>query len=125
MWYWPDFSKIGPDGKFISKQKVEYDAEFWRLIGIDANNILYALVAKNKKSEIVKFNSNSKVITSIAIEDKNNILNVINNSEEGDAETFNYIVIGNGNIYIKNAYPVNKKKGEYVIYKFEQQSKKQ
>jgi len=120
MWYWPDFYKIGPSGEFISKQKVNYDAEFWRLIGIDSRNILYALVTRNKKSEIVKFDSNSKFITSIAIEGNSNMSSVINNAEEGDAETFNYIVIGNGNIYIKNAYPVNKKKGEYIIYKFEQ-----
>lgn len=121
MWYWPDFTKIGSTGEFISKQKVAYNAEFWRLIGIDSKNILYALVTRNNKSEIVKFDDKAKIITSIAIENRNNISTAIDNAEEGDAETSNYIVIGNGNIYIKNAYPVNKKKGEYVIYKFEQQ----
>lgn len=124
MWYWPDFVKVGPSGEIVSKQKVAYDAEFWRLIGIDSKNILYALVTRNKKSEIVKFNDKAKVITSIAIENKTNISKIIDNAEEGDAETYNYIVIGNGNIYIKNAYPVKKKKGEYAIYRFEQQLQK-
>lgn len=124
MWYWPDFVKVGPSGEIISKQKVTYNAEFWRLIGIDSKNILYALVTRNSKSEIVKFDDRAEVITSIAIEGKTNISKVIDNAEEGDAETSNYIVIGNGNIYIKNAYPVNKKKGEYAIYRFEQQLQK-
>ncbi len=108
MWYWPDFYKIGPSGYFISKQKIAYDAEFWRLIGIDSKNILYALVTRNNKSEIVKFDDKAKLVSSIAIEDKNNISKVIDNAEEGDAEASNYIVIGNGNIYIKNAvHPQN------------------
>jgi hypothetical protein len=119
MSYAPEVTKIGPSGNLLWKRNISFDAENWRLIGIDADSNLYALVYRKRHSGIVKLDNNLQVIAYIPIDDMLKNTDVADSAEEDGSEVYNFIVVSNGDIYIKNAYPGNIKKREYLIYKFE------
>lgn len=121
MWYTPEVTKIDPSGVILWKKKITFDADNWRLIGVDADSNLYALVNRKRHNGIVKLDKNLEVIAYIPIDDMLKNTDVADSAEEDGSEVYNFIVISNGDIYIKNAYISDKKKQEYVIFKFEQQ----
>ena len=129
--YMPSITKIDVEGKVVSKKKILVQGENCRLVGIDADGNLYALVFTDNHNNIIKVNKNLETVASISLESLAKDLENVNSIQSDGSEVQNYLVTCNGTIYfIPNyydsinpafayAYQEYRKRGEYVIYKIE------
>lgn len=127
MRYWPFVIKIDTAGKVVWKKKVVFQGDNWRLIGIDKDANLYALVVTGNGNSIVIINNELNVLASVSLEAlTKNIENVDSMAVE------NFLVTCDGTIYFipsyvdsvnpafEYAYREYLKRGEYAIYKIAQ-----
>lgn len=132
MRFWPDVTKLSSTGKLIWKKQVAFKGENWRLIGIDKDANLYALVVTGGGNSIVKMNKELDVLASIALEGLAKNLENVGSIQSDGSEVQNFLVTCDGAIFFipNNADSVNpafeyafkeyRARGEYYIYKIDQ-----
>jgi hypothetical protein len=132
MGFLPEVTKIDTDGKVVWKKKVLVQGGNCRLIGIDAEGNLYALIFTDNHNNIVKINKKLEAVASISLESLAKDLENVDSIQSDGSEVQNFLVACDGTVYFipnnynsinpafEYAYREYRKRGEYAIYKIEQ-----